>query len=103
MEAMGNTIGEFFKIAEQTKRMRYTSYAHICVYMDITKELPRGINMIWEDEEWFQSLDYEHIPFRCRRCHDHGHLFRDCREKNHTILQNSKEVKDAKGFTKVTG
>lgn len=29
------------------------------------------------DEEWVQTVDYEHIPFRCRRCHEHGHLFRD--------------------------
>jgi len=21
-------------------------------------------------------MDYEHIPFRCRRCHEYGHLFK---------------------------
>lgn len=28
--------------------------------------------------EWVQSLDYEHIPFRCRKCNEYGHLFRHC-------------------------
>ena len=33
-----------------------------CVYMDITKDLPEGINLCWDDEDWFQLLDYEHYP-----------------------------------------
>ena len=83
--------------------MRYTSYTHICVYMDITKDLLEGINLWWDDEGWFQALDYEHIPFRCRCCHEHGHLFRECLENNPKIQQKGKEVKDVDGFTKVSG
>jgi hypothetical protein len=30
------------------------------------------------DEEWIQNIDYEQIPFRCRRFHEHGHLIREC-------------------------
>lgn len=29
-------------------------------------------------EEWVQMVDYEKVPFRCRKRHEHGHLFRDC-------------------------
>ena len=37
---IGNVIGNFVKVAEQTKRMRFVSFARICVYLDISKELP---------------------------------------------------------------
>ena len=99
---MGNTIGEFVKKLEQTKRMRYTAYARICVYMDITRDLPEGINLSWVDEDWFQPIDYEQIPFHCRRCHEHGHLFRECPENSPKSSQKGKEAKDAEGFTKVS-
>jgi hypothetical protein len=45
--------------------------------MDISKALPGTITLEYQDEEWAQTIDYEHIPFRCRKCHEHGHLFRD--------------------------
>ena len=63
LEALRNAIGEFVNIADQTKRMWYTSYAPICIYMNIVKDLLEGINLYWEDEGWYQSIDYEHILF----------------------------------------
>ena len=45
--------------------------------MDLSKELPEAINLNWEDEEWIQPIDYEQLPFWCRKCHDHGHLGRE--------------------------
>ena len=32
---IGNTLGSFVKISEQTKVGRYTSYAIICIYLDL--------------------------------------------------------------------
>ena len=40
---IGNTLGIFVKVSEQTKQMRYTFYARICLYLDISKDLPDGI------------------------------------------------------------
>ena len=74
---IGNTLGEFIKIAEQTKIQRYTSFAWICVYMDLSRELLEEISINWEDEEWIHPIDYEQLPFRCRHCHDYGHLGRN--------------------------
>ena len=45
--------------------------------MHIAKALPDAIYLSHEDIDWIQPLDYEHIPFRCRKCHEHGNLFRD--------------------------
>lgn len=83
--------------------MRYISYARICVYMDISKELPEEVKISWEDEKWFQPINYEHIPFRCRRCHEHGHLFQDC-PLNAPVNppKINKEETYVKGFAKVT-
>jgi hypothetical protein len=75
---IGNTLGQYVKASEATKQRKYTSYARICVYMNISKALPGSVTLEYQDEDWQQTLDYEHIPFRCRRCHEHGHLFRDC-------------------------
>ena len=45
--------------------------------MDLSGALPDEIILEVYDEEWVQAVDYEHVPFRCRKCHEHGHLFRD--------------------------
>jgi hypothetical protein len=57
----------------------------------------------YQDEEWAQTLDYEHIPFRCRKCHEHDHLFREFPLNNppKTAQEDSDKPKD--GFTQVTG
>jgi len=75
---IGNGLGEYIKAAEETKMRRYTSYAHICVFMRLDKALPESVSLSHRDYEWIQPLDYEHVPFRCRKCHAIGHLFRDC-------------------------
>lgn len=77
VEAIDNKLGIFVKIAEATKRERYTSYAHICVYLDILNPLPGELCLVSHDEEWVETIDYEHIPFRCHKCHMHGHIFKD--------------------------
>ena len=38
--------------------------------MDISKALPRSVTMEYQDEE----LNH----FRCRKCHDVGHLYKEC-------------------------
>jgi len=78
LEGISNSIGTFVKVVESTKRGKYTSYARICVYMNIAEPLLESIEVECNDEIWQQPIDYEHIPFRCRRCHEYGHLVREC-------------------------
>lgn len=78
LEGIGNTIGSFVKIAETMKKGRYTSYARICVYMNLANPIPDSVELEYHEEVWQQNLDYEHIPFRCHRCHEHGHLVKEC-------------------------
>ena len=42
---IGNSIGEFVKVAEQTKIQRYTYFARICVYMDLSKDFPEAVSL----------------------------------------------------------
>ena len=61
---IGNLLGNFVKVSEQTRERRYTSYTRICIYLDISKDLSDGIDLTWEDEDWFQAIEYEQLPFR---------------------------------------
>jgi hypothetical protein len=75
---LGSTLGNYVTYFEATKQRKYTSYARMCVYMNISKALPDTFTLEYQDEEWAKTIVYEHIPFICRKCHEHGHLFRDC-------------------------
>lgn len=101
LAAIGNKLGRFVKASEATRRGKYTSFARICVEMDLFGALPDEVILEVFDEEWVQTIYYEHIPFRCRRCHECGHLLRDfplskAKEKNKTNI-----MKDTDSFHKV--
>jgi len=46
--------------------------------MDVSRALHEGLWLEYRDEDYFQAIYYEQIPFRCRKCHEHGHLVREC-------------------------
>eukprot|EP00253_Pinus_taeda_P025024 PITA_25024 len=101
LKVIGNTQGEFVKITEETKTSRYTSYARICVYMDLNQALLDAVNISYFDNKWLQIIDYEHVPFRCRRCHALGHLFRDCPLTQKPSPALDPEAYEGNGFIKV--
>jgi hypothetical protein len=103
LASIGNTIGIYVKYLEATKQRRYTSYARICVYLNIEKPLPGTIVLKYQDEDWIQTIDYEHIPFRCRKCHEHGHLFRECPLNATPKEGNPEDGKDKDGFAQPRG
>ena len=71
LAAIGNKLGRYVKALEATRRGKYTSFARICVEMDLYGALSDEFILEVYDEEWVQTVDYEHIPFRCRKCHEH--------------------------------
>lgn len=78
LKQIGDKLGIFIKASEATLLRRYTSYAKICVEMDVSGALHEGLWLDYRDEDYFQAIDYEKIRFRCRKCHEHGHLIREC-------------------------
>lgn len=69
--------------------------------MDLFGALPDEVILEVYDEEWVQIVDYEHIPFRCCRCHEHGHLLRDCPLTKAEIKGNTNTMKDVDSVHKV--
>jgi len=78
LKHIGDRLRTFIKASEAMMQRRYTSCARICVEMDVSGALHEGMWLEFRDEDYYQAIDYEQIPFRCRRCHEHGHLVREC-------------------------
>jgi len=78
LKLIGYSLGKFIKISEATLQGRYIAYAKICVEMDFSRILPEAVKLEFRVDFWLQPMDYEQIPFRCRRWHDHGQLIREC-------------------------
>jgi len=103
LKAIGNKLGHFLKISKVTLRGKYTSYARICLDMDLLGALPDEVILEVYDEEWVQTVYYEHISFRCHKFHEHGHLSRHCPLNRREENLNTRKGKDQKGFTKAGG
>lgn len=69
--------------------------------MSLDKALPNSVSLSHDDYEWIQPLDYEHVPFHCRKCHAHGHLFRDCPLNAKANVSDPSDLSTQDGFTKV--
>lgn len=78
LKQIGDKLGTFIKASEATLQKKYTSCARICVDMDVSGALHEGLWLEYRDEDYYQAIYYEQIPFRCRKCHEHGHLIREC-------------------------
>jgi hypothetical protein len=68
--------------------------------MNVSWDLLDSICISFEDIEWLQTLDYEHVPFWCHKFHNHGHLFMDCPLNKPTPSNKYKEGVDQDGFRK---
>ena len=90
---------------EGTKNGHYVSYARICVYMNIANPIPGVFKLEYHEEVWQQALDYEHIPFRCRKGHEYGNLFKEfplnAEEDERNTKQQRKTNEDDDGFQEV--
>ena len=69
--------------------------------MDLFGALPDEVILEVFDEEWVQTVDYEHIPFRCRRFHEHGNFLKDCPLRKVENKSKSYTMKDIDRFHKV--
>ena len=66
--------------------------------MDLSGALPDELLLEFFYEEWVQIVHYEHILFRCDRCHEHGHLIRDCPLSKVDNKGKPNTVKDTENF-----
>lgn len=101
LAAIGNKLGCYVKASEATRRKKYTSFVRIYVEMDLLGALPDEVIMEVLDEEWVQVVDYENIPFRCHRCHEHGNLLRDFPLSKEDHKEKLNIMKEINNFQKV--
>ena len=62
--------------------------------MDLEAGLPEAVKLTVGSWTHYQKLDYEHLPFKCRNCQEHGHFQRYCPKL-------TAEKEDAEGWQKV--
>jgi hypothetical protein len=98
LEEIGNKRGKYVKTSQETLKGRYTSYASICINMDVSGALPEAIRLEFRDEQWIQSIDYEKIPFKYKIYHEHGHLIREFPLNKKQEDKNTKIQQGEDGF-----
>ncbi|GLJ31106.1 hypothetical protein SUGI_0622700 [Cryptomeria japonica] len=56
----------------------HTASACLLVEIDVSMGLPSQISITSSKRSWLESVDYEGIPFRCRRCFKTRHNVDSC-------------------------
>ncbi|XP_059066201.1 uncharacterized protein LOC131857545 [Cryptomeria japonica] len=77
-EAVGNSLGTFLMADEDSLNLLHTTFARLLVVVDVTMGLPFEISITSSKGSWLQSVDYEGIPCRCKRCFKTGHTVDSC-------------------------
>ena len=116
LETIENSLGEFLLVDEGSSNLLHSTYAQILVEMNISLGLPADIEIKTSNGSWFQPLDYEGIPFRCRRCHQVGHLAAKCskvrvqresswwknsEEQHYTVVKKVEGGEEKKSFSQI--
>lgn len=77
-QGIGNTLGRFLATDSSRGEKGIYTFSRICAEIDMSKGLPDQINLKIGDFHWTKTLDYENTDFRCRHCHQTGHLQSSC-------------------------
>ena len=72
LEAIGNALGKYIDKAYPKEPL--FSCARIYVEVDLEKGLPEEVNLFMDGWEYLQKVDYEQLPFKCRKCHEYRHF-----------------------------
>jgi len=75
---IGNILGTFLEADLSYLETFDQRVARILVSINLREGLAEQINLIWGTEVTPQILDYENVPFRCRRCYVYGHPASEC-------------------------
>lgn len=76
--SIGNMLGTYLETDMSFIETHERAMARILVNLNPDEGLAENIKLRYKDLVFDQPLDYEHLPFRCHRCHEYGHLVRDC-------------------------
>ncbi|GLJ23609.1 hypothetical protein SUGI_0447100 [Cryptomeria japonica] len=77
-EAVENSLGTFLMADDDSLNLLHTTFARLLVVVDVSMGLPSEISIASSKGIWLQSVDYEGIPFRCRKYFKTGHNVDSC-------------------------
>ncbi|XP_020704427.1 uncharacterized protein LOC110115507 [Dendrobium catenatum] len=73
-------IGEPLFMNEPTNSWNRCAFARICVRLDLSKKLPKGVWAHGLGGSFFEPIEYEGIPLICLHCGKVGHKAEVCKE-----------------------
>ena len=74
LEVVGEVLRDLLLVDLASSNVYRTTYVHILVEIDVSKGLLEMIKLACPNGSWIKLLDYEGIPFKCRKCHKIDHL-----------------------------
>lgn len=74
---LGSRLGKFIDIDEGTVEV-FGKFLRLCVMIDITKQLRRGIMIVMGGRKLWIVIKYERLPNFCYTCGRIGHVEMDC-------------------------
>lgn len=98
---IGDDFGHYLDHDRSYLTTRNRAVARILIFLDTRDGLHDTYNMFFEGMMWQQVLDYEGVPFRCRKCHEVGNLFKYCpnlgftmppQKKSHTVATQTDPI-----------
>jgi hypothetical protein len=75
---IGNFLGDFLDADMTFEETKQRKVARVLVSLNVREGLGEEVDLRWGSFTHTQKLDYENVPFRCRRCHQYGHLITNC-------------------------
>jgi len=79
LRGIGNMLGTVLDVDLSFMKTHIKQVARVLVSINIREGLAESIKLKWGPEVIVQLLDYENVPFRCRRCHAYGHPIAECK------------------------
>jgi hypothetical protein len=76
-QAIGNFLGEFLVVDMGFLEYGEMLVARILVLLNIREGIREFLNLTDLGRIRVQILDYEGVPFRCRRCHEYGNIVKE--------------------------
>lgn len=92
LEAIGSSIGKFLKNYLDRGKLGLSTYARICLEVDLSKGILEKIILKWKNTKWTIQLDYDNTTFHYRICNQTRHLQDTCPLRWNTT-QGKKENK----------
>ena len=89
---VGNTLGTFLEADLSFVQSDVCCLGKILVLIDLSRGLVADLMISKANLSFLQPLVYVGIPFKCLRCHKHGHLVSDCRLPFHNLGGMAKPV-----------